>query len=199
MRKLILSMNVSLDSLTARPNGDLAWFLSDEEFEREMLALLRSVDAMLFGRVSYQLLAEYWPTAGTPTSADAPGGFTSKEREKEFARLMNSIPKVVFSRTLTQVEWGPSRLVGDNLPEEIATMKGQPGRDLVLFAGANLASTCINLDLVDEYRLLVHPILLGKGIPLFKDLRAEHRLRLQRARTFPCGVVLLQYERDRSP
>jgi dihydrofolate reductase len=197
MRKVILSMMVSLDGMTARADGDLSWFLSDEAFETEMLAVLRSVDAMLFGRISYELLADYWPTAGTRTSADAPGGFTSEERELEFAQLMNSIPKIVFSRTLTQAEWGPARLIRGNVADEIATMKAQPGKDVVLFAGADLASHFMKLDLVDEYRLMVHPIVLGRGIPLFKDAGAERALKLREARTFPSGVVLLRYERDR--
>jgi RibD C-terminal domain len=102
MRKLILSMMVSLDGMIARPDGDLGWFLSDGEFESEMLDLLRNVDSILLGRVSYQLLADYWPSAGTPAASEAPGGFTSRNREIAFARLMNSIPKVVYSRTLTR-------------------------------------------------------------------------------------------------
>jgi dihydrofolate reductase len=197
MRNVILAMMVSADGMTARSDGDLSWFLTDEAFEAEMLGLLRSVDAMLFGRVSYELLAGYWPTAGTQSSGEAPGGFTTKEREIEFARLMNSIPKVVFSRTLGRAEWGPATLIRGNIAGEMAAMKKQPGRDLVLFAGANLASQFMNLDLVDEYRLLVHPIVLGTGIPLFKDVAAERALRLAEARTFPSGVVVLRYERDR--
>ena len=198
MRKLILSIVVSADGMIARADGDISWFLTDEAYEREMFALLQRVSAMLFGRVSYQLLAEYWPKAGTPAADAAPGGFTSKEREVEFARLMNTIPKIVFSRTLSRADWGPATLIKDDAGGEVARMKEQPGNDLVLFAGANIASTFMNLDLVDEYRLLVHPILLGDGISLFKNLSAERRLKLVDAKTFPSGVALLQYERDRS-
>lgn len=198
MRKVILSMMLSLDGMTARPDGDLGWFLSDARFEDVMLSLLRSVDAMMFGRVSYQLLADFWPTAGTPTSPDAPGGFTSRERAAEFARLMNSIPKVVFSRTLSEAAWGPARLVRDNVGEEVARMKAGPGKDLVLFAGAGLAKTFMNLDLVDEYRLMVHPIVLARGIGLFDGLTSERRLKLLGVQAFPSGIVLLRHERDRA-
>jgi dihydrofolate reductase len=198
MRKLILSMMVSLDGHTARPDGDLSWFRTDEQFEADMLALLRSVDAILFGRVSYQALAEFWPTAGTEATGEAPGGFTSKAREIEFARLLNALPKVVFSRTLTDAAWKPARIVSDDAAGEVARMKREAGKDLVLFAGAGLATSFMNDDLVDEYRLLVHPIVLGRGIPLFSGVQAERPLALDSARSLPSGVVSLRYRRDRS-
>jgi dihydrofolate reductase len=197
MRRVILSIAISLDGYIARPDGNLDWFLSGDDFEVEMLALLRSVDAMLFGRVAYELLASYWPSAGTLAAGDAPGGFTSKEREREFARLMNEIPKVVFSKTLEKASWGPVTLVRENIAEEIARMKQQPGKDLVLFAGAGIASTFMNLDLLDEYRLVVHPIVLGQGIPLVKDVRQERNLKLMVAKPLTSGLVILQYARDR--
>ena len=196
MRKVILSMMVSLDGRTARADGDLNWFLTDEEFETEMLGVLRSVDAMLFGRVSYQLLAAYWPGAANGPAPDAAGGFTSLERQLQFAELMNAIPKVVYSRTLTRADWGPARIAGD-VAQDVAAIKRQPGRDVVLFAGARIASTFMDLDLVDEYLLMVHPIVLGRGIPLFKDMAGERPLKLRRSRTFPSGIVLIQHDRAR--
>lgn len=197
MRKIILSMMVSADGHIARPDGDLGWFRTDAEFEEEMLALLGSVDAALFGRVSYELLAQYWPSAGDTALGEAPGGFTSVERQIEFARLMNSLPKIVFSRTSrTRLDWTPARLVSD-IAGEMARLKEQPGKDLVLFAGAGIAAAFMNLDLVDEYRLMVHPIVLGQGIPLFRDVREERALALLDARTLPSGVVLLRYRRQR--
>lgn len=197
MRKLILSMLVSLDGHTARSDGDLSWFRTDEKFEEDMLALLRSVDAVLFGRVSYQSLAEFWPTAGTEATGEAPGGFTSKAREIEFARLLNALPKVVFSRTLTETAWKPARIVSDDAAGEVARMKREAGKDLVLFAGAGLATSFMNDDLVDEYHLLVHPIVLGRGIPLFSGVQAERPLALESARSLPSGVVSLRYRRER--
>ncbi len=196
MRKLILSMMVSLDSQIARADGNIDWFLSDADFEEEMFKLLRNVDGMIFGRVAYELLAQYWPAAGA--SADqAPGGFTSKAREIEFARLMNSIPKIVYSRTLEHADWGPVSIVREVSAADIAHQRRQPGKDLVLFAGANLASEFARQDLFDEYRLMIHPMVVGNGIALFQGLTAERALKLKRARTLPCGVVLLEYERQR--
>lgn len=198
MKKIILSMMVSLDGFIARADGNLDFFLTDEELEDEMLALLHSVDGMLFGRVSYELMADFWPAAGT-SAAEAPGGFTSKEREIAFARLLNSIPKTVYSRTLRKAEWGPVTIAREVGAEQIARLKQQPGKDLVLFSGAHIASEFARLDLFDEYRLMVHPIVLGAGIPLFPGLTAERKLKLQRTKTFPSGVVLLEYGRDPLP
>lgn len=196
MRRLILSMMVSLDGLTARPGGDLEWFRTDERFEEVMLSLLGSVDAILLGRVSYQLLSQFWPTAGTSDAPDNAGGFTSRERRVAFARHLNSIPKVVFSRTLSRAEWGPSRIVRDAVAE-VPKMKSERGRDLVLFAGANLAATFIDHDFVDEYQLMVHPLLLGSGLDLFARARKERPLELLGVEPFPSGVVFLRYERRR--
>ena len=195
MRRVILSMMVSLDGMIAKSDGDLEWFLTDDQLESEMLELLKDVDGYLFGRVAYQLLSQYWPTAGK-SDEEAPGGFTSKEREIEFARLMNEKPKIVFSRSSPELSWKPAQLVSGDLAAEVARLKAQPGKDLALFAGASIAGAFMNLDLVDEYRLMVHPIALGKGLPLFGDLTAERRFALHSARTLPSGVVLLRYERD---
>jgi dihydrofolate reductase len=194
MRRLILSMMVSLDGQTARPDGDLEWFRTDERFEEVMLSLLRSVDAILLGRVSYQLLSAFWPTAETSNAPDNAGGFTSDERRMAFARLLNSIPKVVFSRTLARAEWGPARIVSEDPAVEVARMKGEAGRDLVFFGGASLATTFMNHGLVDEYQLMVHPLVLGKGLDLFERIEAERPLALLGVEAFPSGVVFLRYE-----
>jgi dihydrofolate reductase len=197
MKKIILSMMVSADGFTARADDSLDWFLTDADFEREMLALLNGVDAMLLGRRSYQLLADYWPTAALPGSTDPPGGFTCRERAVEFARLMNDLPKIVFSTTLKRLAWGPGELVQHDVPGAVARLMAAPGRDLVLFAGASLARTFMQLDLVDEYRLMLHPVLLGSGLGLFDGACPERPLALRSAQTFSSGVVLLRYARAR--
>ena len=199
MRKVVLSILVSLDGFIARPDRSLDWFLNDADFEKYCLNMLRSVDAILVGRVTYEMFSEYWPTAGTESAQAPPGeGFTSRESEQEMARLMNSIPKIVFSRTLSKTEWGPASLIKDNLAEAVQRLKEQPGKDLILFAGASIAQTFINLDLFDEYRLLIHPIVLGKGIPLFANLNAERELTRTDVKSFGSGVVVVHYARDRT-
>ena len=127
MRKLVLSMMVSVDGKTARPDGGLDWFLTDRDFEDEMLSLLRNVDGMLFGRKSYQLLADYWPSADQPGAPDAPGGFTSKERRRELTQLMNTLPKLVVSTTLKQLPWGPARLLTSDVAGEVRRGWPAPG------------------------------------------------------------------------
>ncbi|MET0508314.1 MAG: dihydrofolate reductase family protein [Burkholderiaceae bacterium] len=197
MRKLILSMMVSADQYIARPDGDIGWFRTDADFEQEALALLESVDCMFFGRKSYQLLAQYWPMAGTAQSPATADDFTSKASEERFATLLNTIPKRVYSRTLSDASWGPVTIAREVDNDEIDRLKCAPGKDLVLFAGASLATAFAARDLFDEYRLMIHPILLDKGIRLFGDLGGERPLSLVRTRAFASGVTLLVLARDR--
>ena len=173
-------MVVSLDGFIEGPNKELDWFIDDDETFKYFHDLLDSVDAMLYGRVSYQLMADYWPAAND-----------------EFAYKMNKMPKIIFSRTLERVGWNNSRLVKENIREEISKIKQQPGKDLVLFAGADIASTFRQLDLIDEYRLLVTPVVLGHGKPLFKDVKDKFSLKLLNTKTFDCGNVLLCYQPDK--
>jgi dihydrofolate reductase len=194
MSKITLMMNTTIDAKVARPDGDLEWFLTDERHEDVLLALMRQVDAMLFGRVSYELLAQYWPTAGAATADEAPGGFTSAERANEFARLMNTIPKIVVSHRPHELPWGPATSIHGDVVGALRKMKDKDGGHLVLFAGADLATTLIDADLVDEYRLMVHPIVLGKGLPLFDRIGAERTLELLDVVAFPSGVVQLRYK-----
>jgi len=111
---------------------------------------------------------------------------------------MNAIPKVVFSRTLSTAAWPPTTIVREITPQAIAKLKEQATKDLVLFAGADVASTFVKLDLFDEYRLNVHPMVVARGIPLFKNLSHDRRLKLLRTRAFPSGIVLLHYIRHRA-
>lgn len=190
MRKLFLSIMTTLDGFAAGPNGELDWIkVNDEEHEDHMAHVLRNIDAMVFGRVAYQLLAGYWPTAGTEAS--------STDGEVELARLMNTVPKIVVSRTPVKLDWTPARQINENLKEEIARMKQERGKDLALFAGASIASTFMDLDLIDEYRLMVYPVVLGEGQRLFKQPKDQRNLRFTSAKTFQkSGVVILRYQRD---
>ncbi|HEX6099908.1 MAG TPA: dihydrofolate reductase family protein [Thermoanaerobaculia bacterium] len=196
MSKVILSVMVSLDGLMAGRDGDLEWFRTDAEFESEMFTVLRGVDAILLGRVSYQLLGDYWPNAES-SEEEAPGGFTSEAQGAAFAHLMNTIPKVVYSRTLERAEWGPVRIVRGDIEKDLERMKRESSKDLVLFAGARTARYFIEHDLLDEYRLMVHPTILGEGLPLFTPETPRRELKLLRTRTFTSGVTLLHYERVR--
>lgn len=173
--------------------------MNDAEFEHYLLEMMRSVGAILVGRVTYEMFSEFWPKVGTEQAEAPPGeAFASPEGEQELGALMNSIPKIVFSRTLKEAPWGPSSIVAGDVAERVAEWKRQPGKDLFLFAGATLAQTFMRLDLIDEYRLLFHPILLGRGKPLFHGLDAERELVRTDVKAFRSGVVAVHYDRRRA-
>jgi dihydrofolate reductase len=186
MRKVIYSMFVSLDGFIEAPNRDLDWHIVDEELHKYVNDQERAIDTHLYGRRMYEVMS-YWQTADTNPS--------SPEYEVEYAHIWKGIPKIVFSKTLERVE-GNARLVRENIAEEIAKLKEQPGKDLGL-GGANIASTFMQLGLIDEYQLYVHPVVLGGGTPMFSAFDNKINLRLVETRKFGSGVVLLRYQPDR--
>jgi dihydrofolate reductase len=188
MRKVILSMSVSMDGFIEGPNKDISWHIWDEEMQAYMNEYLNTADTLLYGRVAYELMLEHWPAAAENPSLT--------EEDAAFANKMNNIEKVVFSRSLDEVEWN-ARLVKDNAAEEIKKLKQLPGKNLVLYAGADIAKTFMKHDLIDEYRLFVNPVVLGSGTPLFKEIKGTHHLKLMDTKMFHCGNVLLCYESDR--
>jgi len=187
MRKVVWLMHVSLDGFVARPNGEIDWiYLEDEMFE-DVQNLVNSADTALYGRVTYQLMESYWPTA-----ASRPG---ATKHDIDHSNWVNTALKIVFSRTLKSVGWKNTRIVKDHIGEEMIKLKNQPGKNLILFASPSLATTFMNHDLIDEYWSHINPIVLGKGIPLFKDINNIHRLKLLDSKTYKNGVVKLHYAR----
>jgi dihydrofolate reductase len=184
VRKVILMMQVSLDGYMEGPDHDLSWHLVDEELHSHFNSELRSMGAFLDGRVTYELMADYWPTADSDPVSTAP--------EVEFAGIWRDMPKFVYSRTLESAGWNTT-VVRDVAVDEVMALKAQPGGDLAL-GGAGLAGTFRNLGLIDEYRIYVHPVLIGRGKPLFESTEARAQLRLLETRVFGTGVVLLRYE-----
>jgi dihydrofolate reductase len=184
MRRLIYSMGVSLDGFTAGRDGEIDWGAPDEELHRFHNQQTREIGAHLCGRRLYETMV-YWETADANPSA--------AEHELEFARIWKGIPKIVFSKTLTSVE-GNARLVRNGVADEVAKLKDQPGKDLAV-GGAGLASGLIRLNLVDEYRLFVSPVVLGGGTPYFPPLDERIDLELVETRTFGSRVVYVRYRR----
>jgi dihydrofolate reductase len=182
VRKLIYSMTVSLDGFIAGPGGDIEWSPPDEELHRFHNERVRQDGAHLYGRRLYETM-RYWETAEEDPSLS--------EHELEFARIWKDTPKIVFSRTLEQVE-GDYRLVKGNAVEEVTRLKQEPGKDLAV-GGAGLASTFVKHGLVDEYRLFVSPVVLGAGTPYFPALNERIELELVETRTFGSRVVYLRY------
>jgi len=189
MRKVILMMSVSLDGFIEGPNGELDWHLVDDELHSHFNEQLSAMGAFLNGRVTYELMAGFWPTADTDPSSTGP--------MVEFARIWRDMPKIVYSRTLERVDWNTT-VVRDVVPEEVMELKAAPGGDLSL-GGAGLAAAFLRHDLIDEYRLYVHPVVIGRGKPLFPPSDARITLRLAETRTFGNGVVLLRYQRPLAP
>ena len=194
MRKIVFMMSVSLDGFFEGPDRELDWQLVDVELHQHFNEWLATAGAFLDGRVTYELMAGYWPTADQDPGASAP--------VIEFARIWRDMPKIVFSRTLEQAGWNTT-IVREVDPEEIQKLKAQPGGDLVVgggdlvVGGADLAAAFRAHDLIDEYRIYVQPVLLGRGRPLFQPSGVTAHLRLAETRAFGNGVVLLRYERPR--
>ena len=183
MGRLIFSMSVSLDGFVDTPAHSLDWVRVDEELHREFNEESRSVGTSLYGRRMYELMTGYWPTAerdpdGTPATI-------------EFARIWQATPKVVFSRTLESVAHG-ARLVRENAVAEVARLKAEADFDMDV-GGPTLAGSLIAAGLVDEYRLYVHPVVLGAGTRFFPALDERVELELLETRTFDSGVVRLSY------
>jgi dihydrofolate reductase len=185
MRKIVLMLSVSLDGFFEGPNRELDWQIVDDELHRHFNEVLGAMGAFLSGRVTYELMAGFWPTADADPSSTAPMA--------EFAGIWRDMPKIVYSKKLEHADWN-STVVRDVVPDEVLQLKAQPGGDLAL-AGANLAATFMRYGLIDEYRLYVHPVLIGLGKPLFQTSDAKVDLRLAETKTFGSGVVLLHYLR----
>jgi dihydrofolate reductase len=180
MRKLIYSMNPSLDGFIAGPDGDFSWGAPDQELHRFHNERVRALGGHLLGRRLYETMV-YWETA-EPEPGTA---------EHEFAEIWRALPKVVFSKTLEKVE-GNTRLASDGLAEEVTRLKEQPGKDLAV-GGAGLASACIKLGLVDEFQLFLNPVITGGGTPFFPSLEKRIDLELVETRTFGSRVVYVRY------
>ncbi|MCX6500680.1 MAG: dihydrofolate reductase family protein [Arthrobacter sp.] len=183
MRKIILALQVSLDGYVEGPDRDIGWHMVDEELHSHFNEHLRTMGAFLSGRVTHELMADFWPTADQDPS--------SPPSIVEFAGIWREMPKVVYSRTLEQAGWNTT-VVGDVVVDEVLELKSRPGGDLAL-GGANLADTFRRLGLIDEYWIYVHPVLVGGGTPLFKPADSRTPLTLAETRPFGNGVVLLRY------
>lgn len=184
MRKVIVFMMTTLDGYIAGPNDEIDWHQVDEEFNEFAVEQLKSMGVLLFGRMTYEGMASYWPTPAASTDDPAVAG------------MMNTLPKIVFSRTLEKAEWQNTRLIKDNIAEEITKLKAQPGQDLIILGSSHLTASFINLGLLDELRIMVNPVILGDGKSLFDGVTEHLKLRLLKTRVFGNGNVLHYYQPD---
>jgi len=176
MRKLILWDMVTLNGLSEGPDHDISWFVFEDELENYIRETQAAADTLLFGRVTYEMMATYWPSA-----------------EGWIADFMNGVEKVVFSRTLSKAEWNNTRLVKDDVAGKVAKLKKASGNDIFVFGSADFSATLIKEGLVDEYRIGINPVVLGRGVPLFKEGMDRVDLTLLEARPLKSGVVILHY------
>jgi dihydrofolate reductase len=182
MRRLVVFNQLSLDGYIADENGDMSWaHKQDPEWIAFTSENASGEAELVFGRVTYDLMAGWWPT---PQALEA---------FPVVARSMNALPKVVFSRTLEEASWQNTRLVKGDLVEEARKLKAEPGPDLLIMGSGSIVSHLTDARLIDEYQVVVNPIVLGRGRGMF-DVREKARLAFKKARTFGNGNVVLWYE-----
>jgi dihydrofolate reductase len=180
MRKLIAAINMTLDGFC-----DHDKLIADGEIHQHYNEILSNADTILFGRKTYQLMESYWPSIVKNPTGIKP--------EDEFAILIDNISKIVFSRTMKTVDWKNSKLKKECIKEEVLELKQQTGKN-ILAGSPSLIVALTQLNLIDEYQLSVQPIILGSGLPLFKNVRDRVNLKLLRTKTFGCGALTLYYE-----
>lgn len=184
MRQLVVFDNVTLDGYFTGPNGDFSWAHAgapDPEFDAWVEGNASGGGELLFGRITYQMMAGYWPS---PMAA---------ENDPVVAERMNALPKVVFSRTLSRATWSNTRLFSGDLAHEVRALKAEPGDGLVVLGSGSIVAQLAAAGLVDEFQLVVHPTVLGAGRTLFDGLDRPLGLRHVQSRAFPGGKILLTY------
>ncbi|MBK6538527.1 MAG: dihydrofolate reductase family protein [Ignavibacteria bacterium] len=189
MRKIISFMHISLDGFVAGLNGEMDWIKVDEEIFDYVGKRISEGDTALYGRVTYQMMENYWPTA-----ADKP---TATRHDIEHSKWYSKVHKVVLSKTLKDAGLTNTKIISDNLPDRINEIKQQSGNDILLFGSPTATHSLIQLNLIDGFWLFVNPVILGRGIPLFVDIKDKIKLKLlPTTRQFTCGVTELNYTVD---
>lgn len=185
MRKLIADLIISLDGYFTSPKNEIDWFTGFDSEEWPWSSdILRSADAMLYGRVTYEEFRQFWPTPDAKKTGIDP----------YLIERLNNLPKIVFSKSLAETPWKPAFLIREDPGTAVAKLKHEPGKDMVVVGSGTLVASLLRDDLIDEYFIRVRPIILGAGRPIFVDQKARHPLRLVSARTFKSGAIGLHYE-----
>jgi dihydrofolate reductase len=185
MRKVINLVHQSLDGYIEGPAGEFDWPVVGPDLSAYGIGLHDRADTLLYGRVVWEMMSSFWPQA--ESMSDDP-------HDLAFAPIWRAMPKIVFSRTLEKTDWN-ARVISENIAAEIAALKEQPGKDLLLTGGSNLAAALTELGLIDEYHVIVHPVVLGGGKPVFLPPKERIDLQFVETRTFDNRSVLLRYDR----
>jgi len=182
-------MHISLDGFVAGPNGEMDWIKVDQEIFNHVERRIGEGDTALYGRVTYEMMEGYWPTA-----ADKPN---ATKHDIEHSKWYKNVHKVVLSKTMKGADLANTTIISDNLREKINEIKQQPGEDILLFGSPTATHSLMELDLIDGYWLFVNPIIIGQGIPLFTNIRDKTKLKLLTTQQFTCGVTELNYIVDK--
>jgi dihydrofolate reductase len=185
MRKIISFMHISLDGFVAGPDGEMDWIKIDEEIFDHVGKRISKGDTALYGRVTYQMMENYWPAAGAKP--------TATRHEIEHSKWYAGIHKFVLSKTMNDKGLANTTIISENLAKKINEIKQQPGNEILLFGSPTATHSLMQLNLIDGYWLFVNPIILGRGIPLFADIKDKIRLKLVTTRQFTSGVTELDY------
>jgi dihydrofolate reductase len=190
MRNIISFTHISLDGFVAGPNGEMDWITINEEIFSHVEKRISQGDTALYGRVTYQMMENYWPTAGDKPNAT--------RHDIEHGRWYKNSHKIVLSKTM-KADLSHTTILSDNLSESLTHIKQKPGNEILLFGSPSATHALMKLNLIDGYWLFVNPIILGHGIPLFAGIQEKTRLKLVGTRAFACGVTELNYTVDSPP
>ena len=185
MRKLIFFMHTSLDGFVAGPNGEMDWINVNEEIFDFVATMTDQADTALYGRVTYEMMQGYWPTAGEQPNAS--------KHDIEHSAWYNQVAKIVLSKTMQQTGLHNTKVIGDQLSDNINSLKHQGGKSILIFGSPGASESLLNEGLIDEFWLFVNPVILAQGMPLFKDITVATKLKLVESKTFACGVIALHY------
>jgi dihydrofolate reductase len=188
MKKIISFMHISLDGFVAGPNGEMNWIKVDEEIFDHVGKRISETDTALYGRVTYQMMENYWPTAG-----DEPG---ASKHDREHSKWYKNAHKLVLSKTMKDEDSTNTTIISHNLSHRINDIKQQEGKEILLFGSPTATHSLIQQNLIDGYWLFVNPIILGQGIPLFVGIKDKIKLHLLSTQRFTCGVTELNYTVD---
>ena len=178
-------MHTSLDGFVAGLNGEMDWIKLDDDMFDFVGTMTDNADTALYGRVTYQLMESYWPKAGEQPNAT--------KHDKEHSHWYNKVSKVVLSKTIQETGLHNTKVISDQLSENINKLKQQDGKNILIFGSPGASQSLLNQGLIDEFWLFVNPIILGQGMPLFKNITGTTKLKLVESKTFPCGVIALHY------
>jgi dihydrofolate reductase len=188
MRRIISFVHISLDGFVSGPNGEMNWIKVDEEIFDHVGKRIRETDTALYGRVTYEMMENYWPNAGKEPDAS--------KHDIDHSTWYNKAHKVVLSKTLKEADLTNTTVISDNLSDKINEIKQQGDKEILLFGSPTATHSLIKQNLIDGYWLFVNPVILGQGVPLFADVKEKMKLKLLTTRQFASGVTELSYIAD---